>query len=43
MLVLEVGTRSAAENAFYSDIDMQIVRDDKGARYLHKDGTPYPK
>ena len=43
VLVLEVGTRSPTENAFYSDIDMQIVRDEKGARYLHKNGEPYPK
>jgi uncharacterized cupin superfamily protein len=41
-LVLEVGTRCAAENAFYSDIDMQVARDAQGARYLHKNGEPYP-
>jgi uncharacterized cupin superfamily protein len=43
VLVLEVGTRAPSENAFYSDVDMQIVRDGQGARYLRKDGTPYPK
>ena len=43
VLVLEVGTRAPAENAFYSDIDMQIVRDAQGARYLRKNGEPYPK
>ncbi len=42
VLVLEVGTRAPAENAFYSDIDMQIVRDAQGARYLRKNGEPYP-
>ena len=42
-LVLEVGTRSPTENAFYSDIDMQVVRDTQGTRYLRKNGEPYPK
>lgn len=42
VLVLEVGTRSAAENAIYSDIDMQVVRDAQGTRYLRKNGEPYP-
>jgi uncharacterized cupin superfamily protein len=41
-LVLEVGTRSPTENAFYSDIDMQVVRDARGMRYLRKNGEPYP-
>ena len=40
---LEVGTRAAAERAHYSDIDMMVVRDDKGFRYTHKNGEPYPK
>ncbi len=39
---IEVGTRAAAERAYYSDIDMMIVRDDKGARYMKKNGEPYP-
>jgi uncharacterized cupin superfamily protein len=42
-VVLEVGTRAKAEHAVYSDIDMQIVRDAQGARYLYKNGEPYPK
>ena len=42
-VVLEVGTRAKSEHAVYSDIDMQIVRDAQGARYLHKNGEPYPK
>src|SRR4029079_6371075 len=29
---IEVGTRAAADRAFYSDIDMMVVRDEKGAR-----------
>jgi uncharacterized cupin superfamily protein len=43
VLVLEVGTRAATENAFYSDIDMQVVRDAQGMRYFRKNGEPYPK
>ena len=41
-VVLEVGTRTQGEEADYSDIDMLVRLDDKGAeRYVHKDGTPY--
>ena len=39
--IIEVGTRAAAERALYSDIDMMVTRDDKGARYTHKNGEPY--
>ena len=39
---LEVGTRAPREVATYPDIDMRAERDDKGTRYVHKDGTPYP-
>jgi uncharacterized cupin superfamily protein len=38
---IEVGTKSAAERAFYSDIDMMVTRDGKGARYTKKSGEPY--
>jgi uncharacterized cupin superfamily protein len=38
---IEVGTRAPAERAHYSDIDMMVVRDEVGARYTRKDGTPY--
>jgi uncharacterized cupin superfamily protein len=38
---IEVGTRVAAERAFYSDIDMMVTRDDKGTRYTKKNGEPY--
>ncbi len=41
-VVIEVGTRAAHERAHYSDIDMQVVRDHKSFRYLHKNGEPYP-
>ena len=38
---LEVGTRSKRERAYYSDVDMMVVRDDNGMRYMHKNGEPY--
>jgi uncharacterized cupin superfamily protein len=38
---IEVGTRAASERAHYSDIDMMVVRDEKGARYTKKNGEPY--
>jgi uncharacterized cupin superfamily protein len=38
---IEVGTRAAAERAFYSDIDMMVTRDENGARYTKKNGEPY--
>ena len=41
-LVLEIGTRAPSDRATYSDIDMQVVCDESGDRYLHRDGTPYP-
>jgi uncharacterized cupin superfamily protein len=39
---LEVGTRALAERTEYPDIDMRAERDEKGTRYLHKSGEPYP-
>ncbi len=39
---LEIGSRAAHETATYPDIDMRAERDDKGMRYVHRDGTPYP-
>ena len=39
---LEVGTRAIRERAEYPDIDLRLERDEKGARYLHKSGEPYP-
>ena len=38
--ILEIGTRSPDEVAFYSDIDMMAK---VGVGYTHRDGTPYPK
>ncbi|HKM87484.1 MAG TPA: cupin domain-containing protein [Xanthobacteraceae bacterium] len=40
---LEIGTRSQHERAEYPDVDLLVIRDEKGARYTHKDGTPYSK
>ena len=40
-VVLEVGSRAAKERAFYSDIDMMVVRDGKEFRYTKKSGEPY--
>jgi uncharacterized cupin superfamily protein len=38
---LEVGTRSTHEIVDYPDVDLMVVRDDKGMRYTHKNGDPY--
>jgi uncharacterized cupin superfamily protein len=38
---IEVGTRAQAERAHYSDIDMMVTRDEKGARYTKKNGEPF--
>lgn len=40
-VVIEVGSRAAKERAFYSDIDMMVVRNGKEARYTKKSGEPY--
>ena len=38
----EVGTRSANERVHYPDVDLELVRDEKGRRYQHRNGEPYP-
>jgi len=38
----EVGTRSVKERVHYPDVDLVMERDEKGRRYLHKNGEPYP-
>ena len=38
----EVGTRSKIETVHYPDVDLVLVRDEKGRRYLHRNGKPYP-
>jgi uncharacterized cupin superfamily protein len=40
-ILIEIGTRAPSERAHYSDIDMMVVRDEGGARYMKKDGTAY--
>ena len=39
---LEIGSRAPREVASYPDIDMRAEKDEKGMRYVHRDGTPYP-
>ena len=39
--ILEIGTRAKYERADYPDVDLMVVRDDKGMRYTHKNGDPY--
>ena len=39
-VVLEIGTRTPGNMAYYNDIDM-IAQ--SGGAYAHRDGTPYPK
>ena len=38
---LEIGTRLKVERVEYPDVDLRVVRDDKGFRYTHKNGDPY--
>jgi uncharacterized cupin superfamily protein len=40
-IYLEVGTRAKHERVEYPEADLLVVRDDKGGRYTHKDGSPY--
>ena len=40
-IYLEIGTRSKHERVEYPDVDLLVVRDDKGMRYTHKNGEPY--
>ncbi len=42
-IFLEIGTRSKDERAEYPDLDLVMIRDDKGAHFSHKDGKPYSK
>jgi uncharacterized cupin superfamily protein len=38
---LEIGTRSADEDATYPDVDLRGEKRDGKFRFFHKDGTPY--
>lgn len=40
-LFLEIGTRAKHERVEYPDVDLLVVRDDRGMRYTHKNGDPY--
>lgn len=40
-VILEVGTRAATERAHYPDVDLAVVKDETGFRWLHKSGEPY--
>ena len=41
-LYLEIGGRIAEDEAFYPDVDLQLVADGKGGHvFTHRDGTPY--
>lgn len=40
-LYLEIGTRSTADRASYSDVDMIAVRDAQGTRFTRRSGEPY--
>jgi uncharacterized cupin superfamily protein len=40
-IFLEIGTRSRHERAHYPDVDLMMLRDDKGVRFVHKNGDPY--
>src|ERR1700733_3383913 len=41
VVYLEIGTRAKHECVDYPDVDLMVVRDDKGMRYTHKTGEPY--
>lgn len=38
----EVGTRAKTECVHYPDVDLELVRDEKGRRYQRRNGEPYP-
>jgi len=40
-VLLEIGSRKAVETVSYPDLDLVMVRDESGARYLRKNGEPY--
>lgn len=42
-LYLEIGTRAASERSHYPDSDLIMERDERGTRFLHKSGEPYPQ
>jgi uncharacterized cupin superfamily protein len=40
---LEIGTRSRLERAEYPDLDLVMIRDEKGGLFTHRDGKRYSK
>jgi len=38
---IEIGDRTAGDEGSYPDDDLQALRDERGWRFTHKDGTPY--
>jgi uncharacterized cupin superfamily protein len=42
-LYLEVGTRAGRERAHYPDVDLILDKDERGVRFSHRTGEPYPK
>lgn len=42
-LYLEIGTRAATERGHYPDSDLIMERDERGMRFLHRSGEPYPQ
>ena len=41
-IYFEVGTRAKTERVHYPDVDLELVRDEKGRRYQRRNGEPYP-
>ena len=39
---LEIGTRAKVDRVEYPDIDLVNQKDERGVRFLHKSGEPYP-
>ena len=42
-LYLEIGARSSHERAHYPDVDLVGEKDERGFRFSHKAGEPYPE
>lgn len=42
-LYLEVGTRAKRERAHYPDVDLVGDKDERGFRFSHRSGEPYPQ
>jgi len=42
-LYLEIGTRAKIERAHYPDVDLVGDKDERGFRFSHRSGEPYPK